>query len=138
MTSQAMTSENFNLFLFETLRVEDNGMDLTVLSALARAGYDPWAEAKRLATLPRPMAIDALFELTQDADMARQLARALPRIVDAAAVDPRLADRQAMFRRYGFVVIIAWLFAAVGVMMVVDPQDRSAPTAISANIATVP
>ena len=35
-------------------------MELSVLSLLARVGHDPWAEAARLAKLPRAAAVDSL------------------------------------------------------------------------------
>lgn len=38
-------------------------MALSVLSALARLGMDPWQEAGRLATLPRSAAVDALAKI---------------------------------------------------------------------------
>ena len=47
-------------FLQAPVGVEDNGMELSVLSALARLGKDPWAEAARLADLPQPAAVDRL------------------------------------------------------------------------------
>ncbi len=50
----------FDRFLHATIRRERNGMDLSVLSLLARVGYDPWTEAARLAALPRAAAADSL------------------------------------------------------------------------------
>lgn len=52
-------------FLYAAVAKERSGMEITVLSALARRGLDPWKEARRLAALPRP---DAAAEL--DALMA--------------------------------------------------------------------
>ena len=50
----------FNAFLFASVGEDKSGVDLTVLSALARLGLDPWNEASRLADLPRAAAIQAL------------------------------------------------------------------------------
>ena len=47
-------------FLHATIGVERNGVNLSVLSLLARAGHDLWAEAARLAELPRDAAADSL------------------------------------------------------------------------------
>lgn len=47
-------------FLHATIGTERNGMDLSVLSVLARLGKDPWTEAARLAGLPRAAAADSL------------------------------------------------------------------------------
>ncbi|CAN5642137.1 hypothetical protein BH10PSE6_BH10PSE6_04840 [soil metagenome] len=46
----------YNAFLFAAVGEEKVGLPLTVLSALARLGFDPWREAARLADLPRETA----------------------------------------------------------------------------------
>lgn len=46
----------YNAFLFATVGEEKVGVPLTVLSALARLGFDPWGEAARLSELPRETA----------------------------------------------------------------------------------
>lgn len=40
---------------------ESNGIELSVISALARIDVDPWEEADRLATMPKPTARKALI-----------------------------------------------------------------------------
>lgn len=50
----------FNDFLFASIGEEESGSQLTVLSALARLGLDPWTEAARLAALPKEAATAAL------------------------------------------------------------------------------
>lgn len=50
----------FNDFLFTSIGEEKNGSELTVLSALARLGLDPWNEAARLSALPKEAATSAL------------------------------------------------------------------------------
>jgi hypothetical protein len=47
---------DLNDFLFTPIASDANGMHLTMLSALARSGADPWAEAAGLAALPRETA----------------------------------------------------------------------------------
>jgi hypothetical protein len=54
---------SLNGFLFADVGVEANGMTLSVLSALARRGMDPWQEAERLAKLPRTAAVDGLAQI---------------------------------------------------------------------------
>ncbi|PWC41116.1 hypothetical protein [Azospirillum sp. TSO22-1] len=51
---------DLNEFLSAPLWEEKNGTPLSVLSALARLDIDPWAEAARLAALPRDAAASAL------------------------------------------------------------------------------
>jgi hypothetical protein len=52
----------FNDFLFAFVGEEKSGLQLTVLSALARLGFDPWEEAARLSKLPQESATSALTE----------------------------------------------------------------------------
>jgi hypothetical protein len=42
----------FDAFLFASIGDDENGLSLSVLSALARMGLDPWQEASALAALP--------------------------------------------------------------------------------------
>jgi hypothetical protein len=47
-------------FLLADIGTEANGMTLSVLSALARGGIDPWEEAERLAAMPSETAVSGL------------------------------------------------------------------------------
>lgn len=49
----------YNAFLFAAVGEEKIGLPLTVLTALARLGVDPWQEAARLSDLPRDAAVRA-------------------------------------------------------------------------------
>ena len=55
----------FDDFLFAPIGEDfsDNGMQLSVLSALARQDVDPWEEAARLACLPSAVATQKLTSL---------------------------------------------------------------------------
>jgi hypothetical protein len=59
----ALGESDLNRFLFADIGPERSGMPLTVISALARLGLDPWQEAGRLARLPRTVATDGLAAL---------------------------------------------------------------------------
>jgi hypothetical protein len=56
----ALQKSDLNGFLFADVGIEPSGNTLSVLSALARMGMDPWQEGGRLAKLPQLAAIDAL------------------------------------------------------------------------------
>ena len=81
-----MQRSDLNGFLFGEVGVEASGMQLTVLSTLARLGVDPWQEAGRLAELPIAAAVDGL---------ARMIA-AMPAcpgsLADTTAIAARLVD----------------------------------------------
>jgi hypothetical protein len=61
MTASLRT--DLNDFLFTPVANDANGMHLTMLSALARSGVDPWDEAARLATLSREVATENVVQM---------------------------------------------------------------------------
>src|SRR5690242_19308420 len=50
----------FDAFLSASIGEDADGVGVTVMSALARLGLDPWSEAARLSDLPREAAVAAL------------------------------------------------------------------------------
>jgi hypothetical protein len=54
---------SFDDFLFAPVCDEANGMQLSVLSALARSNVDPWDEAIRLAAMPKAIAERTLLSI---------------------------------------------------------------------------
>ena len=56
----ALDRAGFNGFLFAAIGTEAGGSSLTVLSALARLGDDPWAKAALWAGMSKPAASQAL------------------------------------------------------------------------------
>ncbi len=140
MASHASMGNAYDAFLFESLGVEENGMNLSVLSALARAGVVPWAEAKRLAGLPRQAAIAAIaaiLNLASDNDTASHLVELLPRTAAAKQPEPlpHMVDRQALFRKYGLLMIIAWLAIVIAFMMYNARTDAITQAATPAGVA---
>jgi hypothetical protein len=75
---------SFDDFLYASIREEANGAPLSVLSALARLGLDPWKEAASLAQLSRERAAQKLMSLIET------LPHALSTDPVAEAVVPRL------------------------------------------------
>jgi hypothetical protein len=55
--------QEYEPFLYAVVCNEGNGMPLTVVSALARSGADPWKEAARIAKLPKTAALDVLAHI---------------------------------------------------------------------------
>jgi hypothetical protein len=90
----------FNEFLYAVVGEEKSGIRLTVLSALARTGLDPWREAARLSDLPRDAATRALAAIVnrlpegdwQASDswaIADRLVNSLPNRASPAAGSPQ-------------------------------------------------
>ena len=63
--ASALGRSDLDSFLYSDIGRETNGMPLSVISAMARRGIDPWHEAERLAELPRLDATDRLAELIE-------------------------------------------------------------------------
>lgn len=133
MTSQNVTAPStgdLGPFLYSDVAVERTGMELTLLSALARQGLDPWKEAERLASLPRPVATSdlsaklATLGLPNGTALAVRLMGLLPK---PAAVPARRVPELSRSLSPG------WLMAAVvaGVLsgFLVTPQKPAATVA---------
>jgi hypothetical protein len=54
----ALQNSSLNAFLFAEIGTEPNGTNLTMLTVLARLGFDPWAEAARWVGLPKAAVTD--------------------------------------------------------------------------------
>ena len=64
----------YERFLYAVVCDEPNGAALTMVSAIARSGADPWREAARIAKLPKAAAFEALARLIPDAGDADKTA----------------------------------------------------------------
>lgn len=138
----AFGRSEFHAFLYAPVGDEKAGDHLTVMSALARLGLDPWQEAARLSELPREAAARALvsaFATLPEGDWkAAQAITIAARLVDslpspnATSVGAPPGDKR-LRRKWG---PMTWLFRAalaVGWFMVVSyltasPHPDSAPT----------
>ena len=82
----SLLHSDLNDFLFASVGDEQNGMPLSVISALTRLGVEPWEEAGRLAALPKALAAEAM------ASMIARLPIARPLRSDNLAVSHRLVE----------------------------------------------
>ncbi len=107
--SFALQHSDLDAFLFAEVGTERSGMALTVVSVIARLGEDPWAEAKRLSTLPTLAAIDYLaraiarmptssWALTDSIAIATRLVPLLP-------AQPRISRRTSLWQSSGSSVL---------------------------------
>ncbi len=99
----ATSTTSLERFVYADVTPEANGMSLSVLSALARRGLDPWQEARRLAELPAPVAVDRLAQtlaalplvrvsLDDTKAIAGRLVALLPPAPDMAPAGTHAAD----------------------------------------------
>ncbi|MGO8739820.1 hypothetical protein [Rhodoblastus sp.] len=56
----------FEPFLYAIVCDDGNGTPLTIISAIARTGADPWTEAARIAKLPKTAALDVLARMVPE------------------------------------------------------------------------
>lgn len=126
----------YNDFLFAPISEQPNGMQLSVLSALARMDVDPWEEAARLATMSQGEAEWALiatlskvpgrtWSLSDGEGIAKRLVQRLPHPTYSA----QNVGREA--RRDGARQINYWLMWWVLIIaMSFSPPRHHATTAI--------
>jgi hypothetical protein len=84
----------FHNFLYASICQDNEGMTLTVLSAIARQDIDPWSEAARLARLPEETAVKQIKGLL-DA-MPRQTVACSDRLAVAARLSALLPRRAGL------------------------------------------
>ena len=106
----------FDCFLFAPVCEDPNGLQLSVLSALARINRDPWKEAARLAAMPKAKAEMSLvssldlaaangWDPAQANTISARLVSLLPQ--PSVAATHTLDTRKAHARRTIF--FLAWL-----------------------------
>jgi hypothetical protein len=85
------STTGFDAFLYALVGQDNNGLPLSVLSALARRDVDPWEEAAKLSVLPQDSAIvhlvSLLGALPPDASGSQDATRTATRLV--ALLPPR-------------------------------------------------
>jgi hypothetical protein len=82
----SLLHSDLNDFLFAAVGEEQNGVTLSVVSALTRLGLDPWEEAARLTPLPKARAAEALASVIARLPISRTGA------ADDLAISQRLVE----------------------------------------------
>lgn len=138
----------FDDFLLAPIGDDNNGMQLSVLSALARLDVDPWEEAAALARLPRAAATSKLASLLaalptgplarpDPATIAVRLIPLLPRpVASDAPPRPALPGIAAVTRSpiltylilYGISMLLMLAFQWLVASPQVPAQANNAPT----------
>jgi hypothetical protein len=120
-TSSASRVPNIEAFLFADIGEQPNGLPLTVLSLLARAGLDPWAEAERLSRLSKSAAVSCMIaeisraptgyrSRTDVAELAKRLVAALP---THERIEPHVSLAGTGFEHIPTVPLIMIFYAAL-------------------------
>ena len=122
----SLLHSDLNDFLFASVGEEQNGVTLSVVSALTRLGVDPWEEAARLTPLPRASAAEALATLiarlpirrTQSSDdlvISRRLVELLP-ADKPAPLQGRKRAGAARKKYWGAMILLASLGLAAALL----------------------
>jgi hypothetical protein len=137
-------------FLFAAVGEERNGIPLSMISALAQLGLDPWEEAGRLSSLAKQEAVERLTALIlrlpglrRPSSEARQIAVGLIDVLPTHNGAAKPAEAEVRGRKVptiapgkGFWVICLALAAAAFLVMLtyrdVPFGERQAPSAIGA------
>ena len=82
----SLLHSDLNEFLFAPVGEEQNGVTLSVVSALTRLGLDPWEEAARLTPLPKAHAAEALAKVIARLPIQRT------QLLDDLAISRRLVE----------------------------------------------
>jgi hypothetical protein len=127
----SLINSEFNDFLFALVGEEKSGMQLTVLSALTRLGFDPWREAARLSELTKEAATSALaaaisalpegdWEGSNSRSIAGRLVDRLPKQVSPPAESPlgsSIGDQKPKSEAQKWLV---WIALAIALLVAVS------------------
>ena len=140
---------DFDAFLQAPVGEGKNGILLSVLSAFARLGIDPWQEAARLSELPRATAVEQLASLIttlpdepsiqRDSSIhAVRLMALLERSAPVTIVAEKIAP-DTDFTIVSMTAAAIFLFLMFAISMVVSQNvDSTAQPASTQNAQTVP
>jgi len=131
-TPAAFLGREFDEFLFSPIGDNDGEMPLTVLSALARQGVDPWQEAANLAQLPRDDAArrltswiaalpDSLTAQRESGTIAARLMALLPGRTSATPQAPApMAAKSPMVISRPVIAFIVFMAFLIGVQFIMS------------------
>ena len=135
-TSIARNSE-FDSFLFAAVGDEQNGMALSVLSALARLDMDPWLEAASLRRLPTSAAASRLTRLLSmlpnrqpippGSATIEHLIGLLPKAVQDGAGSNSTPSRVDSFALWALLLYFAFAVTAMYVEQMGSPRSAQVP-----------
>ena len=124
----------FNEFLFAFVGEEKSGQKVTVLSALARLGLDPWGEAARLSELPKEAATHALaaaigalpggdWKVSDLESIAVRLVNCLPRRGSQSAKSAQDRSTGDQKQKSGATNWLVWLALGAAVLFAMSRLD---------------
>ena len=132
-------TSTYNHFLFAPICEEANGMQLSVLSALARMDVDPWEEATRFAAMPKAIAVRTLASTvgrvlgksrnpSETEVIAARLVQLLPRRGEGVTIAPTATAGIGTQQTYWLV----WLGFALAISLL-SPRHQATTTDVGSS-----
>ena len=129
-------TSRYDHFLFAPICEEANGMQLSVLSALARMDVDPWEEATRLAAMPKAIAERTLVSIlnrvlgkswnpSETEVVAARLVQLLPQRGEGVTIPPAASAKIGTQQTYWLV----WLGVALAISLLSPRHQATTPDA---------
>lgn len=141
----ALGQSDLNRFLFAEIGVENSGMPLSVVSALARLDLDPWQEAGRLAKLPRPIAANELARVIAGLPTglwpmsdATPIAVRLVALLPGQCATPVLASRPITPERGTLLVVAVITMAILAAIATHKPATVKPASCVAASLEPAP
>jgi hypothetical protein len=144
----------YDAFLYAIICSEKNGMQLTMASAIARSGCDPWKEAARISKMPKDMALQVLALLMPDQPAAGEKATngqitidrlfaLLPKPKPVLAIGKREAIQAVRGNRVSVIFILAFCTALIFAQILIktshhNVEGQTGAPAAAASTETVP
>jgi hypothetical protein len=134
--SVSSVTSRYDHFLFAPICEEANGMQLSVLSALARIDVDPWEEATRLAAMPKAIAERTLVSIlnrvlgkswnpSETEVVAARLVQLLPQRGEGVTIPPAASAKIGTQQTYWLV----WLGFALAISLLSPRHQATTPDA---------
>jgi hypothetical protein len=112
----SLLNSKLDAFLFASIGEEESGMPLSVASALARLGNDPWVEAEKLTAMPRAIAAETLASMIAKIPMANwkpsdasAIAATLIQLLPGRVTNPSKPEGTRAGSRLSWPQILVWL-----------------------------
>jgi hypothetical protein len=134
---------SFDPFLFTAIGEERNGMQLSLVSALARLDLDPWFEAASLSRMSAPAATERLTSLLSSLPSSQLKAPTPATIMRLIGLLPRATAEAAWSPGAAFVTkskmpwpIVICLIAAFAMMCAAQFATQREPTRPTGDVAS--